>query len=88
MNAARIEVRAAVPTEETCSSTRRHRACVSAAIAVASAAARYPIADCSIPSACTALAGGGTVTTWLTWLTSSGTARGGWVPSLALLIDY
>ena len=46
-----------MPTEVARSSTRRHRACSSAVIAVASAAARYPIADCSISSASSALAG-------------------------------
>src|SRR5690349_11046850 len=39
------------------SSTRRHRACSSAVIAVASAAARWPIAAVSISNASSALAG-------------------------------
>ena len=47
-----------MPAEFACSSTRRHRACSSAVIAVGSAAARYRIADCSISSAWPALAGG------------------------------
>src|SRR5580700_8968567 len=42
VNAARIEARAAVPIAVACSSIRRHCAWVSAAIAVASAAARNP----------------------------------------------
>ena len=56
-NADRTEVRAAVPAELTRSSTRRHRACSSAVIAVASAAARYRIADRSMSSASSALPG-------------------------------
>src|SRR4249919_1122747 len=46
-----------MPTAVARSSTRRQRACSSAVIAVASAAARYPIADCSISSASSALPG-------------------------------
>jgi len=61
VNAPSTEVRAAVPVAVACSSTRRHRACSSAVIAVASAAARYPIADRSISSASSALPGGTTL---------------------------
>ena len=46
-----------MPAEVARSSTRRHRACSSAVSAVASAAARYPIAAVSISSASSALAG-------------------------------
>src|SRR5204863_192862 len=60
-NAPSTQVRAAVPAELACSSTRRHRACSSAVIVVGSAAARYRTADCSISSAWLALAGGTTL---------------------------
>ena len=59
-NAPSTQVRAAVPAEVARSSTRRHRACSSAVIAVGSAAARYPIAAVSISSASSALPGGTT----------------------------
>jgi hypothetical protein len=57
VNPDKTEVRAAVPAELALSSTLRHRACSSAVIAVASAAARYSIAAVSISSAWSVLVG-------------------------------
>jgi len=57
VNAARIDARAAVPTEPTCSSIRRHCACVSASSCVASAAASQPIPARTISIASVAEAG-------------------------------
>ena len=74
-----------MPIEFTRSSAIRHRLCVSAAIAVASAADRYPIADSSISSAWTALAGGGTT---LIRLTSPGISRTGFkIAQLMILFE-
>jgi hypothetical protein len=57
VNPARIEVRAAVATELARSRPRRHRACSSAAIAVASAAARNASPACTMSIASLTLAG-------------------------------
>jgi hypothetical protein len=57
VNAERKEARAAVAIAVTCSMVCRHSACSLAASWAASAAARYAIADISIPSASAALPG-------------------------------
>jgi hypothetical protein len=63
VNAPRIEVRAAVLIEWACSRICRHCACVSAAIAVASAAARNPSPARTTSAASFALANDGAVFT-------------------------
>jgi len=66
-----MKVRAAVATAWAASSPRRHQACSSAAIAVASAAARYPSPARTMAIASLVLAGAVTVLTGVTSLLGS-----------------